>query len=86
MAPSSRMLRAWGVEPVKFCMNQEGRSTAHSSNRPGSSSWTWPTAGPPAGIADELSSTARRMPAATALRRKGSMTAAGSEEPMGGMR
>ncbi|GFN05873.1 hypothetical protein Smic_44290 [Streptomyces microflavus] len=45
-----------------------------------------PHGGPPAGIADELSNTARRTPEARARRRNGSMTAAGSEVPGGGMR
>ncbi|MFI6273556.1 hypothetical protein [Streptomyces sp. NPDC050988] len=70
MAPSARMLSAWACAPVKFCMNREGRSTAHSSNRPGSARCTIPTAGPPSGIAEELRSTARRTPATRARRRK----------------
>ncbi len=71
---------------MKFCMNQEGRRTAHSSKIPGNAACTRPTAGPPDGMADELSSTARRTPSARARRRNGSMTAAGSAVPGGDTR
>lgn len=48
--------------PVKVCMNQEERRTAHWSNSSGRAWRPVPTPGPPAGMAEELSGTVRRTP------------------------
>jgi hypothetical protein len=75
---------AWS--PVKFCMNHDGRSTAHSGMAARTRPCTAPSPGMPSGTADELSWTTRRTPWRRASSRNGSTSGTGSDTPTGATR